>query len=229
MVDLATTPDPNVADDALDTPADEAEPAEELAPDEQADQSPATGSPIAQAEYTRATQLSSAIRRELGLPKGATQAQVIEALRAARAEPTGDEDEDEVDEDPRLIAERQRRFEAEIRVTNAVYGEQFTVDAIDLFNAIRTTDDLDELVTMLAAFRDSHPGQDVGAAVAAGAAAAAEEATDTGTPAEPAIGLSEGDSPPASQSTPVRGRESGPQTAVRGIFESLGIGSRPRS
>lgn len=218
MDEQHATPDPTVEAPAADTPPP-AEPVDEPAPEPAADQS-ALG-PIGQAEYTRATQTAAAIKRELGLPKSATQAEVIAALQAARAAPEADAEEDDVEEDPRIVAERERRIAAELRVTTAVYGEQFAADGLALLNAARTSDDLDELFTMLAAFRDAH-------APAPAPTSAASAPTDAPPAPEQNIDLSEGDrASRQSEPAPAGRRETGATSAVRGIFESLGIASRP--
>lgn len=222
MDEIQATPDPEVEAPSGDTP--EGEPVETFALELEADQSAVPG-PIAQAEYTRATQVVAAVRRELGLPKGATQAEVIAALQAARS--ANAVDADEVDEeDPGLVMERQRRITAELRFTTAIYGEEFTTDALALLNAARTSDDLEELITMVAAFRDTH--------AMAPASAPADQLPpldDVLGQAEQDFDLSEGD--PAfrpQESTPTGRREQGVTSAVRGLFEAAGIATRaPRT
>lgn len=221
MDDPTATPDPDVEEPPVDTPPP-AEPVEPAEPDPEADQPAAPGSPIAQAEYTRATQVAAAIRRELGLPKGATQTEVIAALHEARAVADDEGDGEDVEEDPQLTAERERRITAELRVTSAIYGETFTADALALLNAARTSDDLEELITMVAAFRDNH------SAPASPAAPAAAEVPPAAPGAEAPIDLSEGDlAPRPAESTPAGRRESGAVAAIRGLFEQAGIASRP--
>jgi hypothetical protein len=223
MDETRATPDPEV-EAASGTPPP-AEPVETPAPEPEADQSAAPGV-IAQAEYTKATQLAAAIRKEYGLPKGATQVEVLEAIRARDAKVVGD-DEPIQEEDPALTAERQRRITAELRVTSAIYGEKFTTDALAILNSARSEDaDLEELFTLLAAFRDDNP--------------ATPALALTGTPlndvapaamAEASIDLSEGDQASRLQeSTPVGRRETGVVGAIRGLFEQAGAASRtPRA
>jgi hypothetical protein len=221
MDDTHAAPDPQVEASATGTPPS-AEPVEELSPDQEADQSAAPG-PIAQAEYTRATQVAAAVRRELGLPKGATQAEVVEAIQLAKAGSAGgDEEEADEEDDPRVVAERERRIAAELRFATAVYGETFTADALELLNAARTSDDLEELIQRVAAFRDDHPSAPAYAPPVPAAEAAPEE------PDVP-IDLSEGDqaSRPR-ESTPAGRRETGAVTAIRGLFEQAARARQPR-
>lgn len=221
MDDTHATPDPEL-DPSADTPP--AEPVDEADLELPADQSAAPG-PIAQAEYTRATQVAAAVRRELGLPKGATQADVIAAIQAARVIDPNDEDSD-VEEDPRLVAERERRITAELRVTSAIYGEAFTTDALALLNAARTSDDLEELFTMVAAFRDKFAAAPAPAPVAS----AAPDIPATPQP-EQDFDLSEGDQASRlRESTPAGRRETGVVSTIRGLFENAGAASRtPRA
>lgn len=221
MGDERTTPD-----DELDPQTDltpEGEPGEAPADDGSADQS-AAPAVIAQAEYTRATQLNAAIRRELGLPKGATQAEVIAALQVARNAEAADEQPADEEPDPRVAAANERAFKAELRVQAAVYGDQFANDALELLNLARTSDDVEELFTALATFRDAH-GR------ASGAPPAAEPTPQdvdkaTGAP----IDMSEGDrAPRTTQGPPPGRRESGVVGAVRGLFRDAGAAGTPGS
>jgi len=223
MVDERTTPEDELEVEAGDTPAadDAAEQATDAAPEDRQDQS-APGH-IAQAEYTRATQLNAAVRKELGLPKGATIAEVLEALRSQAVAPASDDEEPAEEVDPRLVAAQQRAFEAELRVQRAAYGEEFATDALELFNAIRTSDDLEELFTGLAAFRDSHP-TDMAPQQEAPAPEAEPEAEEE---PEAGIGMSEGER--ATQgSTPSGRRESGVAAAIRGLFDQASAARPPR-
>jgi hypothetical protein len=224
MDDPTATPGVVADDPELETPADEAEPLEGEDAADDADQ-PAAPSPIAQAEYTRATQLAASIRRELGLPKGATQAEVTAAIQSIRAQPD-DEDGDDYEEAPELLAERERRIASEVRFASAIYGEQPTADALELLSAARSTDDVEELLTMVFAFRDNHPAALAAPAPKAAAAAADAAEDDGGTEGD--IDLSEGDvASRQRESTPAGRRESGAVNAIRGLFEQAGIASRP--
>lgn len=219
MVVERTTPEDELEPQAVDTP--EGEPVDEPTAEDRPDQSVAPAV-IAQAEYTRATQLAAAIRRELGLPKSATQAEVIAAVQARQAAEQAEETEEE-ELDPRIVQAQERAFQAQMRVVHAVYGEQFASDALELINAVRTSDDIEELITQIAGFRDTHaPASD------------APQAATAPPPAEPAeaspadIDMSEGERATPVQSTPSGRRESGVVGALRGIFEAAGAASRPR-
>lgn len=220
-----TTPDPEqdptVDDLPPETPEASGEQVDETDEPAQADQSAASGT-IAQAEYTRVTQQNAAIRKELGLPKGATTQDILAAIAERVA--ADEDEEDEVPEDPRIAEANQRAFDANFRVAQAIYGQAFAEDAIQLANTLRSTDDVDEIMVALAGFRDAH-GQ---AAVAAAAPAGAETATDGDTgSAEQVIDTSEGDRAPAPrESTPPGRRESGVVGALRGIFAEAGVNSR---
>lgn len=209
-----TTPEVELEPEAIGTP--EGEPAEEPAAEDRPDQpAPAV---IAQAEYTRATQLAAAIRKELGLPKGATQAEVLAALTARSAAQSDEADDEDEPEDPRVAAAEARARAAELRVQSAVYGDTFTQNAIELINTIRTSDDLEELFGSLAAFRLDNPAA---AAAAAQAAAEPEEDESDEGAADAGAGTSEGERTVTPQrTTPPPGgkRESGVVTAIRGLF-----------
>lgn len=203
-------------------PTSQTEPAPAPAAAVPADQQPAPAAPATQAEYTRAQQWAAGLRTELGLGKDAKRDDVIAAVQAlkVRAEqapaPVTTEDED-----PRIAEANARAFRAEVRVQAAIYGEDFTMDAIELINKARTSSDAEELITALAAFRDAHP-PDGGAAPAAPATepapAAAAAPTDTG--------LSEGDATSARQTPPAGRREPGAVSAVRGLFKQAAEAAR---
>lgn len=185
------------------------------------DQSPAPDSRIAQAEYTRATQLAATIRRELGLPKTATQAEVTAAIAALKAPPRTEDDEEV---DPRVAEYEARARAAELQLTAAIYGQEFTEASIALVNLARSTDSIDELMGAFAEFRDKY-----GAAAAAAVADAAEagEGDDEGEdedqgPPDAGLGLSEGERSRQTTAQPSGGRrrESGVVGAVRGIFQA---------
>lgn len=227
------TPDDRLPAAAPDTPDPgppaDPEPVEEPEAVEEADQ-PAAEPDLAlgQAEYTRSQQAFSALKAELGLDKRATREEVLAAIKALKAQPADEDGEYEDDEpDPRVVEAEQRAFLAELRVSAAVYGPEFTNDALELTNLLRSTNDPNEIMVAIAAFRDAHSG---------GAQAPAqvdEEPADEVDPnvVPPPVGLSEGDAGPSARqaiSASAARRESGAQSAVRGIFESLGIASRPR-
>lgn len=220
-----TTPVESLEDTAADTPAEGEEPEEEPAgadePEEAPDQSPASGR-IAQAEYTRATQLAANVRRELGLPKTATQAEVIAAIQSRSAAPAevDDDDGEGLTERERELLERSRA--AELRVQSSVYGDEFTTDAVSLINLARSTDDLEELMTSFAAFRDAHGGP-----LESGGGEEAEddedEAEDEG---DAGIDTSEGDRAPRVEQPSGGRRESGVVGAIRGLFAEAAESAR---
>lgn len=214
------TPDEQPAEELTGTP--QGEPAEQPATEEPADQPQAEPETFGQAEYTRSQQAFSALRTELGLDRRATREDVLEAVRARAQEADEDEDEEaDVEVDPRITEAEQRAFAAELRVAQAVYGDTFTTDALELTNLLRTNDDPNEIMVAIAAFRDKHSIAPVAAPI---------EDERPGAPRVPApVGLSEGDSGPSARQaiTASAGRrESGAQQAIRGIFGELGIGSR---
>jgi len=216
MDDEPETPEAELEEPAAGTPPDEGEPAEAEEPEESPDQSPARTAQIAQAEYTRATQTNAAIRKELGLEKGAGQAEVIAALQAIR----NGAPSDEADEDVEEVSERERDAIAkarqlEIRVQSAVYGDDFTADAIEVLNLARTSDDIEEMFTAIAAFRDKHGGETSPAATDTD-----DEPDASGEGDEEPGGLdtSEGDAAPRSTESAPRGRESKVVGALRGLF-----------
>lgn len=208
----SATPDTEIEPEIDDTPP--AEPVADAVADDRTDQ-PAPER-IAQAEYTRATQQNAAIRKELGLPKGASTADFLEAMAARNADNESD-DTDPVDDDPRIVEANQRAMAAELRVQSAVYGEEFANDALELLNAARTSNDVEELFALVAGFRDKHAapaGAPVAAAASSEPAAAAEQPQgDTG--------LSEGDRVPRlRESTPPGKRESAVASHIRGLFQA---------
>jgi hypothetical protein len=216
MVDERTTPEDELEAEPIDTP--EGEQVETPEPEERPDQ-PAPGV-IAQAEYTRATQLNAAIRKELGLAKGASQSEILAALQARGAPTEGDDEAEEEELDPRIAAAQQRAYEAELRVQRAVYGEEFADKAIELLNVARTTDDLEELFGMLSLFVEQNAPQ------AASGAAPAEDADEQGPAGN--IDMSEGERATATESNPPSSRrESGVVSALRGLFADAGAASRP--
>lgn len=188
---------------------------------------------LGQAEYTRSQQAFSALKAELGLDRHASREDVLAAVAALRGQPGGDDtdDEDEPEVDPRVAEANERAFRAELRVSAAIYGQDFTDAALELTNFARTTDDPTELMTAFAAFRDRWGAAAAAATTAAGSTDDASAATDPNAPPAP-VGLSEGDPGPSAR-PPLNAsqakRESGPIGAVRGIFADLGIASRPPS
>lgn len=211
--------------------APEGEPAAPPDPAPVADQPTADPARIAQAEYTRGQQAFAALRQELGLEGKPSRDEIVAAVRALREQATAaaGEIEDEEPDDPRFAEARQqareaeeRAFAAEVRYQSALYGEEFTKEAIALVNLTRQSNDPVELITAVAAFRDKWGSPEPGGPPPAPA---------PGAPTPPApgdIGLSEGDQgPSASTQQPSGGRrESGVVSAVRGIFASVGA-TRP--
>lgn len=217
------TPDAALETDPADTPP--GEPVDQTTAEAPADQPAAEPETFGQAEYTKAQQVFSALRAEWGLDRRATREEILEEARARKV-PAATEDEDEeadIEVDPRIAEAENRAFAAELRVAQAVYGDTFTTDALELTNLLRTNDDPNEIMVAIAAFRDKHSTAQVAAPVV--------EPEQSGAPRVPApVGLSEGDSGPSARQaiTASAGRrESGAQQAIRGIFGELGIGSRP--
>ena len=118
----------------------------------------------------------------------------------------------------------ERAFAAEVRVASAVYGPDFTADALALINDFRTSNDLDELITGLAAFRDAHPAEASARAVKA-TAEPADEPADSGLEGD--IDLSEGEASRQRELAPARRSEGGVVNAIRGLFDQAGTASRP--
>ena len=197
-----------------------AEPAAAPAVEPPADQSAAAASPFTQAEYTQSQQAIAEIRRELGLPRTATRAEVVTAFKERLAAPAVGEPEDEPD--PRIVEAEQRARAAERRMAVAIYGEAFTADVIRWVNLARTTDDFEEFMLYAAAFRDTHAPQ---------AATVIPEAPPGPAPVAtpPAdAGLPEGDVTSA-RPTASRRRESGATTAIRGLFKQAAEAATGRS
>ena len=222
MVQERATPEEPLEPPADDTPPPDeggepvAEPAAEPAPDQSA------SGRIAQAEYTKATQQNAAIKRELGLPKTATQAEVLAALAAATAAASASSDDDEDDGDDELTDREREAIEraraAELRVASAVYGEEFTTSAVEFINLVRTSEDLDEILTAAAAFRDT--GLELSAT--GGDEGDGETDEDDADEGGSVVGTSEGDRAPVVQASSGGRRESGVVGALRGIFAAAG-------
>ena len=105
----------------------------------------------------------------------------------------------------------------------AVYGEEFAVDAINVINLARTSNDAEQLLLAFAEFRDKHP-----LTAAAAAPAPAAPPSPTMPPAD--AGLPEGDASAPPGPAPSGRRETGAIAAVRGLFkqaaEREGAGTR---
>jgi hypothetical protein len=136
----------------------------------------------------------------------------MEAFSALKAKAERADDPDATPDDPRVAEAEGRAFRAEIRTQAAIYGEAFTMDAVEVINLARTSNDPEALILALAGFRDKHaPTAAAPAPVATPAAASATPPADTG--------LSEGDVPSARPTSPAGRGESGAVTAVRGLFQ----------
>lgn len=231
--DATATPDAELPLAADGTPDEGQEPADQPeASGAPADQSTgATPDPrLAQAEYTRSQQAFSALKERLNLPRTATRDEVLAAIdELQQGSAEGDEEEyDEAPEDPRIAEALAIAFNAQIQTSRAIYGDEFVDEGLNLINMLRTSDDPHELMTNLAAFVDR-------AAAGAGTAAPAPEggapAADPNAVPAP-VGVQDDDRGPSARqpiSQSVARREPGTVSAVRGIFEGLGIATRTRS
>lgn len=233
MGNIAAAPDALGADPA-GTPAQpepaQPDPAPEPAPDQPGEPTTLTSS---QAEYTRAQQAFAALRSELGLPRTATRDEVLATIRSLK-QPTqaASEPDDEALEDPRVAealqraADReQRAFDALLAVQTGIYGEDFTSQAIEAINLVRTSNDPTELFPALHALVQQFGG--------GGAPAPAPSPAVPAQPdplARPDIDLADGGGggPAPTNDAPRRGREPGVVGAVRGIFaEAAQRAARP--
>ncbi len=180
-----------------------------------------------QAEYTRSQQQWSALRSELGLGRDARPEDVYAAFHARlETAPEVEEIEEQAPPpDPRVQELEMQLFLAEMRTQQAVYGEEFANDSIELINIARTSDDPKELVPAVAAFVARHRelfGPDVQGAMPQAPA---------GEPEMVDISLSESDAGPTAAKSleaelaRVKGLKAdrGP-AAVAAIFRGLGIG-----
>lgn len=183
---------------------------------------------IRQREWTQATQGFAAVREALGLEGKPTRDQILENALALKAR--ADQAEAELrelrerlpaepppEEDPRLAEAEARLWRAEVRLHAAIYGEDFTVDTVNLINLARTTKDPDKLIPAFAAFREKH-GQ---GPIADDAPVASPT---NGTPQPPTdIGLPDESGAPSAPPAPPAGgrRESGVVGAVREAFRAV--------
>lgn len=176
---------------------------------------------LAQAEFTRSQQAFADLKKQLGLPKTASREEVAAAVTALQNAPaTHDESDDELlapEIAERLTAAEQRAFDAELRVASAIYGQDFTTDAVDVIDTLRTTNDPTQLMSALHGLILKYGAAEAGAG---GAETTQDDETTTDQPLD--IGTSEGDRGGSVQTTTAqsRGRESGVVSAVRGIFKA---------
>lgn len=222
----ATQPAPDAAAEPVQPVTPEADPAPEqdAAAESAADADQSQAEPdrlLAQAEFTRSQQAFASLKSQLGLDKKATREDVIEAVRVLREQPAAQVDDEGEELDPRIADAEQRAFKSEMRVMQAVYGEDFTQDAITAIDIARSTNDPETLIAAFAAFAQSH-----GRGAAAAETDDDDDETDDDQPRD--IGTSEGDRSPSAQTTtqPAPRGESGTVSAVRGIFQKAGIGTR---
>jgi len=215
--------DPTAADDTPETePVDQPE---DGAPEDQSAAEPDRA--IGQAEYTRSQQAFSALKANLGLPRNASREDVLAAVESLREERGDEGDDDQPEPDPYVVELEQRAFQAELRAVGAIYGQDFTDSALETINLLRTTDDPNELLVAMAAFRDQWGS-------GAQAPAASGDEGDEGAEGEPVVppmaGLPDDSGPSGPQpiSASAARKESGAVQAIRGLFEQAGIATRTR-
>lgn len=134
--------------------------------------------PHLQAAYTQVSQLNSVMLRELGLQKGATEADVKAAVARMRAKEVST-----TITDPTVLDALHRARETQWNANRQIYGEELTNTARQLREAIATSDDPDEIVQLL---HRAVTAQQQAAPAAASAAPPPEQAAPAAPAAPPA-------------------------------------------